>query len=53
MASTASQMKLPDISTQSIYAGKYKDWTPELRAVSNFDIQLYDMFEFYRKTQYH
>lgn len=27
----ASEVKLPDVSTQSIYAGKYKDRTPQLR----------------------
>lgn len=33
MAAATSELKLPDISTQTIYAGKYKDWTPNLRAV--------------------
>lgn len=32
MATAASEVKLPDINTQTIYAGKYKDWTPNLRA---------------------
>lgn len=30
----ASEVKLPDITTQSIYAGKYKDWSPDIRPVS-------------------
>lgn len=33
MAAATSELKLPDISTQTIYAGKYKDWTPNLRPV--------------------
>ncbi|KAL4217128.1 hypothetical protein ACF0H5_023582 [Mactra antiquata] len=31
MATATSEMKLPDISTQTIYAGKYKDWSPDIR----------------------
>ena len=29
-----SQVKLPEISSQSIYCGKYKDWTPQINPVS-------------------
>ena len=29
-----AQMKLPDINTQSIYTGRYKDRNPNVRAVS-------------------
>ncbi|KAL3855117.1 hypothetical protein ACJMK2_014346 [Sinanodonta woodiana] len=28
----ATHFKLPEITTQSIYAGKFKDWSPEIRA---------------------
>ena len=34
----ATEVKLPDISSQSIYAGKYKDWSPALRPVSAMSI---------------
>ena len=30
-----AQVKLPEMSAQGIYAGKYKDWSPDLRAVRN------------------
>lgn len=32
-----SQVKLPDIQMQGIYAGKFKDWNPSLAPVSIFD----------------
>lgn len=32
----ASQVKLPDIHMQGIYAGKFKDWNPSLAPVSIF-----------------
>lgn len=60
MASTTAEasVRFPEIQTRSIYAGKYKDWTPQHRAVSglcfpfSFSSSLLNLFLYgYRNIQ--